>query len=145
MVEATGWGKPSDSCGSISDVLREVTVPVMSNEDCDAVYEIVNDGHICIDSKGGKGTCNVIHYILNIDVAMWHAIIWFIWKFRVTLVVHWQPAVAAHLLVWPHLEQLQDVKLDTQMLSAEWATSEIGLDQKLEFKYQYLEEMNKIL
>jgi len=58
MVEATGWGRPSDASGGISDVLREVTVPVLSNEDCDAVYSIVNDGHICIDSKGGKGTCN---------------------------------------------------------------------------------------
>merc|ERR1712141_187291 len=58
MVEATGWGKPSDTSGGISDVLREVIVPVMSNEDCDAYYGIVNDGQICIDSKGGKGTCN---------------------------------------------------------------------------------------
>ncbi len=59
MVEATGWGKPSDTSGGISDVLREVIVPVMSNEGCDAYYGIVNDGQICIDSKGGKGTCNV--------------------------------------------------------------------------------------
>merc|ERR1712038_1375694 len=58
MVEATGWGRPFDASGGISDVLREVTVPVLSNEDCDAVYSIVNNGHICIDSKGGKGTCN---------------------------------------------------------------------------------------
>ena len=58
-VTASGWGRPSDSAGSISDVLREVDVPVMSNTECDGVYGIVNDGHICIDSKGGKGTCNV--------------------------------------------------------------------------------------
>ena len=58
-VNAHGWGRPSDSAGSISDVLREVDVPVMSNSECDGVYGIVNDGHICIDSKGGKGTCNV--------------------------------------------------------------------------------------
>ena len=58
-VTASGWGRPSDSAGSISDVLREVDVPVMSNNECDGVYGIVNDGHICIDSKGGKGTCNV--------------------------------------------------------------------------------------
>ena len=31
----------------------------MSNSDCDAVYGNVNDGHICIDSTGGKGTCSV--------------------------------------------------------------------------------------
>ena len=59
MVEATGWGKPSDNAGGISPVLREVTVPVMSNEECDATYGIVKDSHICIDSAGGKGTCNV--------------------------------------------------------------------------------------
>ena len=59
MVQATGWGRDSDAAGGISEVLREVSVPVMSNEDCDAVYSVVNDGHICIDSKGGKGTCNV--------------------------------------------------------------------------------------
>merc|ERR1712110_1079437 len=35
MVQATGWGRDSD-----------------------AAYSVVNDGHICIDSKGGKGTCN---------------------------------------------------------------------------------------
>jgi len=58
MVQATGWGRDSDAAGGISEVLREVSVPVMSNEDCDAVYSVVNDGHICIDSKGGKGTCN---------------------------------------------------------------------------------------
>ena len=58
-VTASGWGRPSDSAGSISDVLREVDVPVMSNTECDGVYGIVNDGHICIDSKGGKGICNV--------------------------------------------------------------------------------------
>ena len=59
MVEATGWGKPSDNAGGISPVLREVTVPVMSNKECDATYGIVKDSHICIDSAGGKGTCNV--------------------------------------------------------------------------------------
>merc|ERR1712047_58075 len=58
MVQATGWGRDSDAAGGISEVLREVSVPVMSNEDCDAVYSVVNDGHICIDSKGGNGTCN---------------------------------------------------------------------------------------
>ena len=59
MVEATGWGKPSDNAGGISPVLREVTVPVMSNKQCDATYGIVKDSHICSDSTGGKGTCNV--------------------------------------------------------------------------------------
>ena len=59
MVEATGWGKDSDNAGGISPVLREVTVPVESNENCDAYYGIVKDSHICINSEGGHGTCNV--------------------------------------------------------------------------------------
>jgi len=58
MVEATGWGKDSDNAGGISPVLREVTVPVESNENCDAYYGIVKDSHICINSEGGHGTCN---------------------------------------------------------------------------------------
>jgi len=58
VVTPTGWGRPSDSTGSISDVLRQVDVPTMSVSDCDAVYGIVTDSHVCIDSTGGKGTCN---------------------------------------------------------------------------------------
>ena len=59
MVEATGWGKDSDNAGGISPVLREVTVPVESNKNCDDYYGIVKDSHICINSEGGHGTCNV--------------------------------------------------------------------------------------
>ena len=60
MASVTGWGKPSDSAGGISDVLREVRdVPIMSNADCNAVYGIVGDGVICLDTTGGRGSCNV--------------------------------------------------------------------------------------
>ncbi|KAK2713059.1 brachyurin-like [Artemia franciscana] len=58
MVTPTGWGRPSDSTNSISPVLREVDAPVMTNADCDAVYGIVTDSQICIDTTGGKSTCN---------------------------------------------------------------------------------------
>ncbi|KAK7066339.1 hypothetical protein SK128_015599 [Halocaridina rubra] len=57
-VTPTGWGRPSDSSGSISDVLRQVDVPTMDNQPCDAIYGIVLDSMICIDSTGGMGTCN---------------------------------------------------------------------------------------
>merc|ERR1712168_714306 len=57
-VTPTGWGLDSDSAGSISEVLRQVDVPIMSNSACDAVYGIVGDGQICIDTSGGKGTCS---------------------------------------------------------------------------------------
>ncbi|KAK8405226.1 hypothetical protein O3P69_001653 [Scylla paramamosain] len=58
IVTPTGWGRPSDSSGGTSNVLREVDVPIMSNADCNAIYGIVGAGQICIDSTGGKGTCN---------------------------------------------------------------------------------------
>merc|ERR1712037_49705 len=59
MVTVTGWGKPTDHAGGISPVLREVRdIPVMSNANCNAVYGIVGDGVICIDTAGGRGSCN---------------------------------------------------------------------------------------
>merc|ERR1712076_292620 len=58
-VTCTGWGKPSDSAGGISPVLRMVEDrPIISNADCNAIYGIVGSGVVCIDTTGGKGTCN---------------------------------------------------------------------------------------
>ena len=59
IVTAIGWGKDSDGSDGISFVLREVDVPIMDNFECNEVYGNINDGHICIDGTGGKGTCNV--------------------------------------------------------------------------------------
>merc|ERR1711909_133513 len=59
LVTVTGWGKPSDSAGGISPVLRMVSdLPVISNSDCNDVYGIVGDGVVCIDTTSGKGSCN---------------------------------------------------------------------------------------
>merc|ERR1712001_734886 len=59
LVTVTGWGKPSVSAGGISPVLREVRdIPVISNSDCNDVYGIVGDGVVCIDTAGGRGSCN---------------------------------------------------------------------------------------
>jgi len=59
LVTCTGWGKPSDSAGGIAPKLRMVSdLPVISNAECDSVYGIVGDGVVCIDTTGGKGTCN---------------------------------------------------------------------------------------
>merc|ERR1712029_902972 len=59
LVTATGWGKPSDNAGGISPVLRMVEdLPIISNSECNAIYGIVGDGVVCIDTTGGKGTCN---------------------------------------------------------------------------------------
>merc|ERR550519_268000 len=55
----SGWGKPSDSAGGISDILRNVDVPSITTEECADYYgSIVTDKMLCIDSTGGKGTCN---------------------------------------------------------------------------------------
>merc|ERR1712170_320325 len=48
----------SNFASGISPVLRTVTVPVISNRDCNAVYGIVGDGVVCVDTTGGKGSCN---------------------------------------------------------------------------------------
>merc|ERR1712110_135937 len=59
MVTCTGWGKPSDSAGGISPVLRMAEdLPIISNAECNAIYGIVGDGVVCIDTAGGKGTCS---------------------------------------------------------------------------------------
>ncbi|XP_071516902.1 brachyurin-like [Panulirus ornatus] len=58
IVTPTGWGRTSDSVGGTSDVLRQVDVYVMSNADCNTAFGIITDGNICIDSTGGRGTCN---------------------------------------------------------------------------------------
>merc|ERR1712127_584852 len=59
MVTVTGWGKPSDSAGGISLVLREVrNLPVITNSDCNDVYGIVGPGVVCVDTAGGRGSCN---------------------------------------------------------------------------------------
>merc|ERR1712112_638284 len=59
LVTATGWGKPSDNAGGISPVLRMVEdLPIISNSECNAIYGIVGEGVVCIDTTGGKGTCN---------------------------------------------------------------------------------------
>jgi len=59
LVTVTGWGKPSDNAGGISPVLRMVSdLPCISNKECNDFYGIVGDGIVCIDTTGGKGSCN---------------------------------------------------------------------------------------
>lgn len=55
----SGWGRPSDSVGTISPVLREVTSYVVSNYACRLAYlGLLEESHICISGGGGVGTCN---------------------------------------------------------------------------------------
>jgi secreted trypsin-like serine protease len=60
MVTLTGWGKDSDSAGGISSVLREVTVPIQAYSKCSGVYgNLWNEDYlVCVDTAGGKGSCN---------------------------------------------------------------------------------------
>jgi len=58
IVTPTGWGKKSDNALGTTDILREVDVTIMSNADCDKIYGNIDDRQGCIDSTGGKGTCN---------------------------------------------------------------------------------------
>ncbi len=54
-----GWGTTSES-GSVSDVLREVSVPVISNEMCKTYsgYSRLSDTQVCaVYPTGGKDSC----------------------------------------------------------------------------------------
>merc|ERR1712011_68153 len=54
----SGWGRPSDNSGGISDVLRKVEAPVMSQSECESYWGNLNEGVVCIDTTGGKSSCN---------------------------------------------------------------------------------------
>ncbi|KAF2887790.1 hypothetical protein ILUMI_18382, partial [Ignelater luminosus] len=58
--EATvsGWGRPSDSSGSISPVLRHASDKVISNKEWKESFSIVRDSTICLNGKNGRGACN---------------------------------------------------------------------------------------
>jgi len=59
-VNMAGWGKTCDqfNCG-VSDVVNEVTVPVLDDSVADDYYGTLDwDRIICIDTTGGMGTCN---------------------------------------------------------------------------------------
>jgi len=54
----SGWGRPSDSSSGISPVLRKVEAPVMSQSECESYWGNLNEGVVCIDTTGGKSSCN---------------------------------------------------------------------------------------
>lgn len=59
LALASGWGKPSDASSTISPVLREVNVTVLSNAVCGLVYfGVIQDSHICTSGANGRGTCS---------------------------------------------------------------------------------------
>merc|ERR1711973_240016 len=102
LVTATGWGKPSDNAGGISPVLRMVEdLPIITNSECNAIYGIVGDGVVCIDTTGGKGTCSSTSRTEPLDRS------------------------GSRSESSPSEPQL-DVKLDTPLDSPELNTTEIG-------------------
>ena len=55
----SGWGRPSDSSGSIARYLRYVDDRrVMSQAECEDYWGNLNEGVVCIDTTGGHGSCN---------------------------------------------------------------------------------------
>ena len=47
------------AASGISPVLRMVKdLPLITNSECNSIYGIVGDGVVCMDTAGGKGTCN---------------------------------------------------------------------------------------
>jgi chymotrypsin len=56
--QSTGWGRVADGAGS-SPVMRVVTNPIITNAACAATFgtAVVNAAVICIDTAGGRGTC----------------------------------------------------------------------------------------
>jgi len=56
---ASGWGKDSDEAAGISEVLRSVEIPIITNEACDVAYGgVIYDSHICANGTNGRSTCN---------------------------------------------------------------------------------------
>ncbi|XP_042885830.1 chymotrypsin BII-like [Penaeus japonicus] len=55
IVTRTGWGHACGATGGNSDALHQADVPIVSNDECDAVYGVIGDGVIC--TGGGKSTC----------------------------------------------------------------------------------------
>jgi secreted trypsin-like serine protease len=52
-----GWGALSEG-GSTSDTLQQVTVPIVSNDDCDDVYSNLTDNMLCAGrDMGGQDSC----------------------------------------------------------------------------------------
>ncbi|KAG8240097.1 hypothetical protein J437_LFUL019681, partial [Ladona fulva] len=58
-MTTSGWGIFSDILGVVSNILRYVTVTVMSNIDCAMTYgSYIKSTNICTYGTDGVGTCN---------------------------------------------------------------------------------------
>jgi len=58
LATVTGWGHVHDGSEEISEVLRYVhDMPVMTNEACKPLHPLIMEGHLCMETTGGKGPC----------------------------------------------------------------------------------------
>merc|ERR1712154_497418 len=66
ITSYNGWTHPNWDHNTLANDIALIELPspmsfndyIISNSDCNAVYGIVGDGVVCIDTTGGKGTCN---------------------------------------------------------------------------------------
>ena len=54
----SGFGRFSDGSTATSAVVRWVTMPVITNAACGAVFGIVTASNICTSTAGGRSSCN---------------------------------------------------------------------------------------
>ncbi|XP_063229585.1 brachyurin-like [Bacillus rossius redtenbacheri] len=58
QATVSGWGHASDDATTISPVLLYVTVPVISNYDCNLITHDVIETQMCTSGSDKKGACN---------------------------------------------------------------------------------------
>ncbi|XP_018329773.1 brachyurin-like [Agrilus planipennis] len=54
---ASGWGYTSTSAADISDVLRYINVPIITNDVCNATIPGITGSMVCSGGAGNKGVC----------------------------------------------------------------------------------------
>jgi Trypsin len=62
----SGWGSTSDDASDISDSLRFVEVPVITNLECSESFGVVPDSNLCTASPDGKSSCTVKFDMVNV-------------------------------------------------------------------------------
>lgn len=75
----TGWGKDAFISGSNPSILREVDVPVLSQENCQTALRntrlggsfVLDSSFMCAGGEAGKDACTVREYILSLDYELY--------------------------------------------------------------------------
>ncbi|RZC40145.1 Trypsin domain containing protein, partial [Asbolus verrucosus] len=56
--KVSGWGLTDGHGDTISDVLRYVENPIISNRECNQIYGVVEDYQMCMSGDGGRSSCS---------------------------------------------------------------------------------------